>query len=648
MTHEGFPGSERSTVGGDFMPGPGHATPTGAEHMPPTALEVMDRLPEAEHFADLPNDAQIQLLRTDRFNYLHSQAGLPTLQEYVDSPDSHIPRTEFDSEFSGEISPRGFLLDREGNETSDMPWHLTQFDVDPDRMSEDAETAYQQFIAEQKMARAIDGAEDTEVSAIPITDDEPTDQIPLVVENVQPEIDPAANAKRLNAEHLLRHYQEVLESHSHTNLEERIIRNRIRDIEQELGQMGPSRQIEADRMLDQVLTNLETPPVTGITVRPETYYPDMGKRRQAVEDMITAFQEIRKPLKRRTAKYRAINDRIAELRQELALMPLPSQVVPQDRTVEKDQTTERPITVKLTETKTPEKVYYDAEISPLLIAWQGLRATVSERRAKRAESKLNRFNQRARVAEQAADVIEDQLDGNTETRVTRRHSGRKNKKVARNAELTSQVLEETPTELLSQVRAELQKDADKLRAHGKVGTKIRHYTNKHARLTKQASNRRRHQAELRTKTTPVDITGWASESPASQTAHEIAEQSPPIRPNRSAAWYASSDGIAPDQDPTIPTPIVTEEKAQTEQPDEVKEGSESSIPQTAQVTESRPEPTTPIEYTTLRQANEEALEKWRKTMSQYREGSLEYKLAEGAIHDLEVELAQMDKQDDEA
>ncbi|HLC91906.1 MAG TPA: hypothetical protein VJC09_02540 [Candidatus Saccharimonadales bacterium] len=623
MTHEGFPGTPIS-VGGDFVPPAGQDRPADAEHTVPTALDVMDHLPETEHFADLPNDAQIKLLRTDRFNYLHSQAGLPTLQEYVDSPDSHIPRAEFDAEFSGELSPRGFLLDKDGNETSHMPWHLTQFDVDPDRMDEDAETAYRQYIAEQKMARALDSTEDTEVSARPVIDDEPTTQMPPVEESAQPKIDSVLDARRLHTEHSLDYFREEL-SKSRSDLEKIVIRKRIGEIEQELEQINRSlnpqeeeRRYWARRnmLIDRAIDN-------PMTLGAKSFYPDMDKRREAQVKMIESFRGLLSNHKPKSKQYQQISATIEVLEQELAQIAQPSRAVQS------------------------EKIYYEAEVAPLSIAWQGLRAAVSEHRAKRAESKLNKFNQRARVAEQAADVIEERLDGSTEAKVTRRFSGRKNKRVARNAELTSQVLDETPTELLSQVRAGLQQEADKLRVHGKEGTKIRHYTNKHTRLAKQAADRRGTQTRLRARTTPVDVTGWASAPPTRPTMHESTDLPPPGRLNHPATWSASEDGIAPEHAPTTPIPTVVDQETQAELSDEAKEGT-APTSRPAKATEFGSEAHTSIEYTTLRRANEEALEKWRETMNQYSEGTLEYKLAEGAVRDLEAELAQTDKQAEES
>ncbi|MCL4357623.1 hypothetical protein M1512_01865 [Patescibacteria group bacterium] len=75
---------------------------------------------------------------------------MSALQDYIDSPDSDIPREDFNRNFSGELSPRGFLLDREGNETNYRPDSIARFRVDPAKQDEALDAAYQRFKAEQK------------------------------------------------------------------------------------------------------------------------------------------------------------------------------------------------------------------------------------------------------------------------------------------------------------------------------------------------------------------------------------------------------------------------------------------------------------------------------------------------------------------
>ena len=156
MSQEQFPQPNQPPVNGDFVPQPGQDSPSGTEYMAPEALEALANQPEAEHFADLPNDSKIYLYRTERFNRIVGQKYMPLLQEYIDSPESDIPREAFDTDFSGELSPRGFLLDPEGNETNYRPDSIGRFRVDPEKASEAVDSAYQQFTAEQKMAKAVD------------------------------------------------------------------------------------------------------------------------------------------------------------------------------------------------------------------------------------------------------------------------------------------------------------------------------------------------------------------------------------------------------------------------------------------------------------------------------------------------------------
>ncbi len=160
MGQEQLPNSNQQPVGGDFVPQASFLPPV--KHMaygPPEALEAIANHSEAEHFADLRPDSILNLYRTERFNFLAGDKLIPALQDYIDSPDSDIPREDFNRNFSGELSPRGFLLDREGNETKYRPDSIARFRVDPAKQDEALDAAYQQFKAEQKMAEAVDDIE---------------------------------------------------------------------------------------------------------------------------------------------------------------------------------------------------------------------------------------------------------------------------------------------------------------------------------------------------------------------------------------------------------------------------------------------------------------------------------------------------------
>jgi hypothetical protein len=162
MADEQFPQPNKPPTDGDFVPAPSQDSPSGMEYLAPEALGEQSTLPEATSFAELPNNAKIHLYRTDRFNRIAGQRIMPALQEYIDSPDSNISREDFDRDFSGELSPRGLLLDREGNETIHRPDSIARFRIDPIDENEAIESAYKQFSDEQKLGKTIDEAELTD------------------------------------------------------------------------------------------------------------------------------------------------------------------------------------------------------------------------------------------------------------------------------------------------------------------------------------------------------------------------------------------------------------------------------------------------------------------------------------------------------
>ncbi len=155
-SQEQFPDPIQQPQPGDYVPSQAQEFPAGAEYMAPEAHADMARLPEAGRFADLSNDAKVQLYRTDRFNRLAGQAYMPLLQEYIDSPGSDVSRQEFSRNFTGELSERGNLLDSQGNETNYRPDSIGRFRVDPAKEAEALEAAYMQLATEKKMAQAID------------------------------------------------------------------------------------------------------------------------------------------------------------------------------------------------------------------------------------------------------------------------------------------------------------------------------------------------------------------------------------------------------------------------------------------------------------------------------------------------------------
>lgn len=159
MTSDQFPQSNKPPTNGDFVPASAQDAPSGMDYAAPEVSGEASALPEASSFGELPNDAKINLYKTDRFNRIVGQKVMPLLEAYIDSPDSDISREAFGRDFSGDLSPRGFLLDRDGNETIHRPDSLTRFRVDPIDENEAIESAYKQFTDEQKLGQAIDGAE---------------------------------------------------------------------------------------------------------------------------------------------------------------------------------------------------------------------------------------------------------------------------------------------------------------------------------------------------------------------------------------------------------------------------------------------------------------------------------------------------------